>query len=322
MDRKILKAAVLYGGDSPEREVSLSSGRAICSALSEAEVSVEPIEAETSREMLEAANASDADIFFIALHGGWGEDGRLQAALDLMGRPYTGSGPAACAIAMDKRASKAMFAMDGVPTPKAEYVFTTSTVDESLVRRSLEAFKRWEKVVVKPCCSGSTVGVTIVDSADQIRNALAKAAGFDRSVIVEEYIPGREITVTVWEDEGKAIALPVIQIVPKSGFYTYEAKYTSGKTDYLCPAPLSQQETAAVCRASTAAHRSLGCSIYSRVDLRLTDEGVPFVLEVNTAPGMTATSLVPKSAAANGWSFPELARKIVESSLVLRGNRE
>lgn len=316
-----LKVAVLYGGDSPEREVSLSSGRAICSALLEAGVSVEPVEAGTSREMHEAVRLSRADVFFIALHGGWGEDGRLQAALDLMERPYTGSGPAACAMAMDKRVSKAIFAMDGVPTPRAEYIHADPSVDEPSVERSAEAFRRWGKVVVKPCCSGSTVGVTIVDSPDQMRYALEKAAGFDSSVIVEEYIPGREITVTIWEEGGKAIALPVVQIVPRSGFYTYEAKYTAGKTDYLCPAPLSPEEAERVRDASVAAHRSLGCSVYSRVDLRLTDEGEPFVLEVNTAPGMTATSLVPKSAAANGWNFPELARRIAESSLVLRDRR-
>lgn len=316
-----LKVAVLYGGDSPEREVSLSSGRAICSALSEAEVLVESIETWTSREMLEAIARSEADVFFIALHGGWGEDGRLQAALELMGRPYTGSGPSACAMAMDKRASKAMFLMDGVPTPEAEYVFTAPSIEGSSFDRSGEAFRKWGRVVVKPCCSGSTVGVTIVDSSDQIREALLKAAEFDDLVIVEEYIPGREITVTVWEERGRTVALPVIQIVPRSGFYTYEAKYTAGRTDYLCPAPLTPEEASAVREASVAAHRALGCSIYSRVDLRLTDEGIPFVLEVNTAPGMTATSLVPKAAAANGWSFPELARRIAESSLVLRGGR-
>lgn len=314
--------AVLFGGDSPEREVSLSSGRAVCSALSAADVPVEPIEACTSLEMLDAIGLSRADIFFVALHGGWGEDGRLQAALDLMGRPYTGSGPAACAMAMDKRVSKAMFAMCGVPTPEAEYIPAVPSVDESAVERSIAAFRRWGKAVVKPCCSGSTVGVTIVDSADRMRDALAKAAAFDSLVIVEEYIPGREITVTVWEEGGKAVALPVIQIVPRSGFYTYEAKYTSGKTDYLCPAPLLPEEVGKVCEASVSAHRSLGCSIYSRVDLRLTNDGVPFVLEVNAAPGMTATSLVPKAAAAHGWSFPELARRIAESSLDLRGSRE
>ncbi|MDO9508853.1 MAG: D-alanine--D-alanine ligase [Thermovirgaceae bacterium] len=316
-----MKVAVLFGGDSPEREVSLSSGRAICSALSEAGVGVEPISVEKPREMLDAVGRSNADVFFIALHGGWGEGGRLQAALEMMGKAYTGSGPTPCAIAMDKRASKAMFVMDGVPTPRAIYLNAEKESDESMIMRSLEALDRWGKAVVKPCCCGSTVGVTIADSADRIRDAVMNAAEFDSSVIVEEYIPGREITVTVWEEDGKAIALPVIQIVPRSGFYTYEAKYTAGKTDYLCPAPLSPEETSRVCDASVAAHRLLGCSVYSRVDLRLTDEGLPLVLEVNTAPGMTATSLVPKSAAAKGWGFPELALRIAESSLALGEGR-
>lgn len=314
-----LKVAVLFGGDSPEREVSLSSGRAICGALEEAGAEVEPLEALIAVDMLAAVQRSKADVFFIALHGGWGEDGRLQAALDLMGRPYTGSGPSACAMAMDKRASKAMFAMDNVPTPDALYVFSGPEDDEASLEMSLEASRRWGKAVVKPCCSGSTVGVTIVDSPDSMEEALKVAARYDRSIIVEEYIPGREITVTVWEESGKAMALPVIQIVPGSGFYTYEAKYTAGKTEYLCPAPLTLSDTARVSELAVAAHRSLGCSVYSRVDLRLTDEGEAFVLEVNTAPGMTATSLVPKSAAAFGWSFPDLALRIAESSLALRG---
>ncbi len=316
-----LNVAVLFGGDSPERDVSLSSGRAICKALCDAGAAVEPIEALTAREMLGEVERSKADVFFIALHGGWGEDGRLQGALEMLGKAYTGSGPAACAIAMDKRASKAMFALDGVPTPDAEYLFIPPLLDRVSVERSIDAFRRWGKAVVKPCCSGSTVGVTIVDSAEQMQNALSNAAGFDSSVIVEEYIPGREITVTVWEEGGETSALPVIQIVPRRGFYTYEAKYTAGMTEYLCPAPLSPEENAAVCEASVAAHRSLGCSVYSRVDLRLADEGTPFVLEVNTAPGMTATSLVPKSAAANGWSFPELALRIAQSSLDLRNDQ-
>jgi len=310
--------AVLFGGDSPEREVSLSSGRAICKALTEGGAEVEPLEALTAMEMLAAVEKSKADVFFIALHGGWGEDGRLQAAMDLMGRPYTGSGPSACAIAMDKRVSKALFVLDGVPTPAAEYITVADAVEEPQVEISLAVLEKWEKAVVKPCCCGSTVGVTIVDSPGGMRQALDLAAGFDPSVIVEEFIPGREITVTVWEESGETIALPVIQIVPRSGFYTYEAKYTAGKTDYLCPAPISAEETERVCEASVAAHRALGCSVYSRVDLRLTDDGIPYVLEVNTAPGMTATSLVPKSAAAKGWSFPELTMRIAKSSLAIR----
>lgn len=314
-----LRVAVLFGGDSPEREVSLSSGLAVCSALEEAGVETEPIERATALEMLEASRRSPSDVFFIALHGSWGEDGRLQAALDLMGKVYTGSGPTACALAMDKRTSKALFAMNDVPTPEAVYLDIEHGPAEMDVGRAVGALEKWSKMVVKPSGCGSTVGVNIVSSAGEVEKALAAAALYDSSVIVEEYVPGREITVTVWEEGSNTSTLPVVEIAPKSGFYDYQAKYTAGKTEYICPAILSPEVEEKVSRAAVAAHRSLGCRIYSRVDMRLTDGGLPSVLEVNTAPGMTATSLVPKSAAARGWTFSELAWRIVMSSIDLRG---
>ncbi len=310
--------AVLFGGDSPEREVSLSSGAAVCSALEEAGIVTEPIERNSPLEMLEAVRLSLSDVFFIALHGSWGEDGRLQAALDLMGKVYTGSGPTACALAMDKRASKALFAMNGVPTPDAIYLSIDNCPAELSVARAVDALGKWSKMVVKPSGCGSTVGVSIVSSAGDVEEALAAASLYDSSVIVEEYIPGREITVTVWEEGSNASALPVIEIIPRSGFYNYQAKYTAGKTEYICPARLSPEAEKNVSGAAVAAHRALGCRVYSRVDMRLSDGGQPSVLEVNTAPGMTATSLVPKSAAARGWSFAELSWRIVQSSIKLR----
>lgn len=312
------RVAVLFGGDSPEREVSLSSGGALCSALEAAAFLVEPLEADNSRSMLEMIERSAADIFFIALHGSWGEDGRIQATLDLMGRVYTGSGATACALAMDKRASKALFSADGVPTPRAVCLFSGERVSGDAGRKAKQALERWGRIVVKPSGCGSTVGVTIVSSPSEVEEALSLAFSLDSAALVEEYIPGREVTVTVWEQKGKASILPVIQIEPRQGFYNYQAKYTPGQAEYLCPAPLAPSEEAAVAEAAIAAHRSLGCRIFSRVDMRLTREGYPLVLEVNTVPGMTATSLVPKSAAAMGWGFDELARRIVRSSFELR----
>ena len=312
------RVAVLFGGDSPEREVSLSSGRALCSALQTAGMTVEPLEALSPGEMLRMIENSTSDVFFIALHGSWGEDGRLQAALDLMGKAYTGSGPTACALAMDKRASKALFVMEGVPTPEAVCLLSDEAADGDAGRKTREALERWGRIVIKPSGCGSTVGVTIVSSEPEIEEALSLAFSFDRSVIVEKYVPGREITVTVWEEDGETGILPVVQIEPRRGFYNYQAKYTSGQTEYLCPAPLSPLEEKRVAEAAVAAHRSLGCRVFSRVDMRLPDEGYPSVLEVNTVPGMTATSLVPKSAAAAGWGFDELARRIVGTSMDLR----
>ena len=160
--------------------------------------------------------------------------------------------------------------------------------------------------------------MTIVSSPAEVEEALSLAFSFDQVVLVEEYIPGREITVTVWEEGGETSILPVIQIEPCLGFYDYQAKYTPGQAEYLCPAPLASAELEIVAAAAVAAHGSLGCRVFSRVDMRLTGEGHPYVLEVNTVPGMTATSLVPKSAAAVGWGFDELARRIVRSSMELR----
>ncbi|HON34500.1 MAG TPA: D-alanine--D-alanine ligase [Synergistales bacterium] len=312
------RVAVLFGGDSPEREVSLSSGGALCPALEGAGFLVEPLEADSPRRMLEMAGRSGADVFFIALHGSWGEDGRIQAALELMGKVYTGSGATACALAMDKRASKALFSADGVPTPRAVCLFPGDRVSGAAEMKAADALKRWGRIVIKPSGCGSTVGVTIVSSKAEVEEALSLAFSFDGSVLVEEYIPGREITVTVWEEGGKTCSLPVIQIEPRQGFYDYQAKYTPGRTEYLCPAPLTPTELERVEAAAVAAHGSLGCRVFSRVDMRLTGEGHPYVLEVNTVPGMTATSLVPKSAAAAGWGFDELARRIVRSSMELR----
>ncbi len=311
------RVAVLYGGDSPERDVSLSSGASVCKGLEEAGFDVEPIERTSAGEFIKGVTNSAADVFFVALHGGWGEDGRLQSVLELMGRAYTGSGPGGCALAMDKAASKAVFTKSGVPTPQVMTLTMDSDFSAKVVSMRLEKLvQKWGKAVVKPCSCGSTVGITIVDSPETLTGAIDEASRLDSTILVEQYIPGKEITVTVWQEGSSIRCLPAIEIVPKKGFYTYEAKYTPGRTEYLCPAPLEETVAKRVQKVSAQAHRCLGCGVYSRVDLRLTDKGAPYVLEVNTAPGMTATSLVPKSARAEGWEFPELLRRISENSLV------
>lgn len=309
-----LRVDVLCGGDSPEREVSLSSGRAVAIALAEWGLFVREIDVLSKKDVLEKVSDSEADVFFIALHGGWGEDGTLQNLLDFLGKPYTGSGPKACMKAMDKILSKALFRQAGVPTPPSRcFEHFPKDLPVSEVE---ELFEKWGKVVVKPACCGSTVGVSILDDPAGLSVAARRALCYDDAMLVEKYIPGREITVTVWQEEGRIFALPAVEIKPKKGFYTYDAKYVPGSTDYFCPAPLDEKIGSAVARAALEAHLVLGCRVYSRVDLRLSTEGEPFVLEVNTAPGMTATSLVPKAAAASGWSFAELCGRIVSNSLV------
>lgn len=309
-----VRVDVLCGGDSPEREVSLSSGRSVVVALAEWGLFVREIDVLSKKDVLEKVSDSEADLFFIALHGGWGEDGTLQNLLGFLGRPYTGSGPKACMKAMDKILSKALFRQAGVPTPPSR-CFEHFRKDQP-VSEVEELFEKWGKVVVKPACCGSTVGVSILDNPAGLSDAARRALCYDDAILVEKYIPGREITVTVWQEEGRTFTLPAVEIKPKKGFYTYDAKYVPGSTDYFCPASLDEKIGSAVASAALKAHLALGCRVYSRVDLRLSTEGEPFVLEVNTAPGMTATSLVPKAAAAFGWSFAELCGRIVSNSLV------
>jgi len=309
-----VRVDVLCGGDSPEREVSLSSGRSVAVALAEWGLFVREIDVLSKKDVLEKVSDSEADLFFIALHGGWGEDGTLQNLLGFLGRPYTGSGPKACMKAMDKILSKALFRQAGVPTPPSR-CFEHFPKDQP-VSEVEELFEKWGKVVVKPACCGSTVGVSILDNPAGLSDAARRALCYDDAILVEKYIPGREITVTVWQEEGRTFTLPAVEIKPKKGFYTYDAKYVPGSTDYFCPASLDEKIGSAVASAALKAHLALGCRVYSRVDLRLSTEGEPFVLEVNTAPGMTATSLVPKAAAAFGWSFAELCGRIVSNSLV------
>ena len=309
MDNTMGKIAVLCGGDGAEREVSLRSGAAIHKALEEAGLQVEKVDLTSLDQVSELIGFGAA---FIAMHGDWGEDGQLQERLELTRLRYTGSGPEACELAMDKWRACDLFRRAGLRVPRGFLLTPDAAVDAEALRASLGS-----DIVVKPCRGGSTVGVTILRGADQ--EALAQAVDlarrsygdYDPDVLCEEYIEGRELTVAVWERDGVAEALPVIEIVPKAGFYDYSNKYTSGATDYLVPAPLAPETAGEVADAAVRAHRALGCLAYSRVDIRLSPEGVPYVLEVNTAPGMTETSLVPKAARAAGMSLSEFALRIL-----------
>ena len=304
---------VLYGGDSPERDVSLSSGRAVCDGLTRMAYDVVPFEMNGKKDMLSLLEGEKVEMAFIALHGGWGEDGRLQAGLEMAGVPFTGSPAAACFAAMDKELSRALFASMGVPHPRGKVFHRDRGRPEALNRMS-ECLAEWGDLIVKPSGCGSTVGVTRVSSESGLESALDDAWRYDGKVIVEEFIPGRELTVAVMEEEGIPSVLPAIEIRPASGFYSYDSKYTPGATEYLVPADLEEDTAGLVESAALLAHRCLGCRVYSRVDFRVDPQGRPFVLEVNTAPGMTATSLVPKAARARGWSFPELLDRIVKES--------
>ena len=251
---------------------------------------------------------AQADAVFLALHGSCGEDGRIQAALDLMGIPYTGSGYLGSAVAMDKDLTKKLAAEAGVVTPRWQAVrYTEKDVDSLTSRTPVPC-------VVKPVDSGSSIGVSIVHSKKELHAALLDGLRLGGRTVLEQYIQGREVQVGVLEDK----ALPSIEIIPKSGFYDYENKYQPGAATEVCPAPVTPEEEAALEAAALKVHRLLGLSVYSRADFILTPDGTPWFLEINTLPGMTPTSLLPQEAAAVGIGYGELCERILTASLKAR----
>ncbi len=295
------KIGVIMGGVSPEREVSLKSGEAVLNALKRLGYNAHPLVVDEN--VLEQIKQSGIEVAFIALHGGWGEDGRIQAMLEFLGIPYTGSGVVASALAMNKPQSKALFMQSQIPTPRY-----CPALSEEFV---FEEMKFQLPVVVKPSAEGSTVGVSIVKSREEFQPALEKAKQYDELPIVEEYISGREITCGVLDGE----ALEVVEIVPPNEFYDYEAKY-SGKSKYIVPAPLASGLRDWIRRLAEQAYQVLHCRGGARVDFRLDEKRGPFVLEVNTIPGMTELSLLPMSAKAFGIGFDELVERMLKSALI------
>ncbi len=298
---KTKKVAVLYGGRSTEREVSLWSGAAIHQALQGRghDAHLIDVDLDVGRRLRELG----AEVVFIGLHGRYGEDGCIQGLLESMAIPYTGSGVLSSALAMDKVASKQVFDARGIPTPR--YVALTSEEARSLKADGLPFDL---PVVVKPSSEGSSVGVHIARDEAALAAACDDAARYKGEVVVERYHKGREVQVAVLDEE----ALGAIEIVPAAEFYDYQAKYKSGgATRYLYPAPLPEPLYRATLDAALSAHRALGCSGATRTDLIVTDEGELNVLEVNTLPGMTETSLLPKIAAGVGIDFPDLCERIL-----------
>ena len=296
------KIAVLCGGDGREREVSLRSGKAVADALNEAGFDAAMIDL---KSMDETGKIKGFDGAFIAMHGDWGEGGVLQERLEKMKIPFTGSGSKASAIAMDKIKACELFKNNGIKIPDG--LEWRNNPDEIISKLGHE-------IVVKPSSGGSTVGITILKDANKqnLTEAVKVAReSYDGGVLIEKYIEGREITAAVWERNGKTEALPLIEIVPHEGFYDYKNKYTKGATEYIVPAKIDENNAKIISDVAVKAHEALGCSGYSRADFRLSKDGA-YMLEVNTAPGMTATSLVPKAAAAVGVSMPEFVKIIMQ----------
>jgi len=324
-----MKVVLLMGGRSAEREISLRTGHGIVRSLQALGHEVVAIDAADGRQIGEGERApaqlegptavsglpevsvaevsradalEHADVVFIALHGGAGENGTLQALLELTGKPYTGSGVLASALAMNKAMSKRIFEREGIPTPRWLLVDADrlGTIDTT----PLGAYP----LVVKPNEQGSTVGLTIVTRPEDLGDAVGLALRYGREVLIESFIPGRELTVAILGDE----PLPIVEIRPKGGHYDYESKYSAGMTEYFCPADLPEPLAERIRELGRRAAHALGCAGVSRADFRLSPANEPFCLEVNTIPGMTPTSLVPMAARAQGLSYDQLVERMLE----------
>ena len=340
-----MKIVVLAGGTSTEREVSIVSGTGVCKALrsfghqavlmdvffglprEEIEgIFSRPYDVDAAAEQMRRQSplvreemerrryfagpsvvrlCRDSDIVFLALHGANGEDGRLQALLDLYGVKYTGPDYLSCALAMDKERTKQLFRSVHVPTPDGVMVWSADGV------RDAEEFGMHFPLIVKPCLGGSSVGVSIVNSNEELHEALRNSFSLEPRALIEEYISGREFSVAVIGD----VAYPVIEIAPKHGFYDYRNKYEAGSTVETCPAQISEESTSLMQKYAVTAAEILGIQTYVRFDFMMRENGEMFCLEANPLPGMTPTSLVPQEAAALGMSYPELCEKLIEVSI-------
>ena len=300
------KVAVLMGGRSSEREVSLLSGNGVLAALKSRGVDAHAFDpAHQSIARLQEENFQRA---FIALHGRFGEDGTIQGALELLEIPYTGSGVMASAIAMDKIRTKQIWIAQGLPTPRYLTITQPDQLDRAQQYLGLP-------LIIKPPHEGSTIGITKVTAADQLVEAWAAAARLDAEVLAEEFVDGRELTVAVVGSGEQATALPIVEIRAPDGNYDYQNKYFTDDVKYLCPAPLNDDITRDISRIAVAAYRAVGCEGWGRVDFMLSRrDDRPMLLEVNTAPGMTGHSLVPMAARAAGVSYEDLVLLVAASA--------
>lgn len=296
------KVGVLYGGRSAERDVSIMSGQGVHEALQS--VGVDSHLFDTGECSLADLAAAGFDRVFIALHGRYGEDGTLQGALELLGLPYTGSGPMASSLAMDKIMTKRVWLQHGLPTPAFESLDAESDLSTVPDRLGLP-------LILKPPHEGSTVGITKVVDHSGMADGYVQASCFDDEVLAEQFILGRELTVAVLGTGRAARALPVIEIVAPGGNYDYEHKYFSDETQYFCPANLPQEVARHVENIAERAYRTLGCAGWGRIDFMLDADNRPWLLEANTSPGMTSHSLVPMAAKAVGMSYAQLCVSIL-----------
>jgi D-alanine-D-alanine ligase len=297
------RVGVLMAGPSSEKKISLKSGHAILGALKASGINALPVIIKSSKinDNIRLLKFKKLDCAFIALHGSFGEDGGIQSILNRLKIPYTGSGVRASRLAMDKIGSRNIFRKHGLDVPCSKVMTRKSFKADGLSSFSLP-------IVIKPASNGSSIGLSIVRDKKSISSAIELAFKFDKRIIIEEYVKGRELTAGILDDK----ALPLVEIFPKHFFFDYSAKYKKGMTDYVVPAKLPGKIAAKIKKRALSAHKLLGCSGCSRVDIILDAKNKPVILEVNTIPGFTATSLLPKAADKSGIGFNELCVKLLE----------
>jgi D-alanine-D-alanine ligase len=308
---------VLYGGRSLERDVSLLTGQRVTRALESRGYAVTAIDVDES--LVTRLEDLRPDGVFIAMHGKGGEDGTVQELLEILGLPYTGSGVRASIQAMDKVLTKHILRGEGLPTPPF-HAFNDAAFREMGAKDALEIIARelGLPIVVKPAAQGSALGINFAADTRDLPRAMVSALSFDRKVLLETYVPGRELAVSLLEQEGKLQALPVVEAIPRSehAFYDFESRYTPGETRFVVPAELDPAVNREVERVARATFQALGCRGFGRVDMILDEAGIPWVLELNTIPGLTETSLMPLAAEAAGLDFGDLVEAVVRTAFV------
>jgi D-alanine-D-alanine ligase len=309
------KIAVLMGGRSLEREVSLASGRRVSDALEAAGYYV--LALDVTAHLVETLRPERPDACYIALHGKYGEDGTIQELLEFLGIPYTGPGVVACALSWDKSVAKHAFAEHDIPTP-AWVTLTADAFKEMGAATALDLIPEAVggfPVAVKPGRQGSALGFRRIDRAEDLADALLSALSYDTSVIVEEWIGGTELAVSVLGEGPDALVLPSVEIVPTGELYDFDARMTPGAADFFAPARITPAAEKAASEVACAVHNALGCRDVSRVDMMLDAEGRPFVLECNSSPGMTETSLLPMAAEAADMTFQDVVSRLIRAAL-------
>ena len=313
------RVALLKGGPSLEREVSMRSAARVEDALER--LGLEYSSIDVGRSLLDDLEAAAADVAFVALHGRGGEDGTVQELLEIIGMPYTGSGVLACMRCMDKVLTKHMLLEAGLPTPEF-FAFSEIAFKELGAGEALPAIedRLGFPVVVKPAAQGSALGIRFAKEAEDVPEALIAAFSYDDRVLLERHVEGRELAVSLLESEGEPTALPVVEAKPRQEyFFDFDARYEIGKTDFVCPADLPADVTARVQEVALDTYRLLGCFGFARVDMILSADGEPQVLEAQAIPGLTETSLLPQAAEAAGISFDQLVNVMLEQALARSG---